>query len=201
MLTAGLCAAALLSVAPARAEAQGSAQVYRDPGNGLLVYVADLSGRQPGEVRVGYTSPVIWFFNPFSPLEPGFGCAFVTPQLPHLAFCQEPVNGLLVQLGPGPNDIRVLSSLPVLPGPNVIQGNRGKDRIQGGKGGERINAGKGDDNVNPGKGRDDVNLGPGDDKANTRDGEPDKVNGGPGDDEATVDKKDKVKNVEVVKRK
>ena len=199
---AELCSLAMLAATAAPAGAQGSAQVYRDPEKGLLVYVADLSGRQPGEVRVTYTSQVFWFFNPFNPLEPGFGCAFATPAFPHVAGCQQPVNGLLVQLGPGPNDVKVLSSVPGLPGPNLIQGNRKVDQIQGGQNDEKINGGKGNDAIDPGPGNDDVNAGPQNDKIDSRDGEPDKVNGGAGKrDEAKVDKQDRVKNVEVVKRK
>ena len=198
---AGVCSLALLAGMPAQAGADSPAQVYRDPNTGLLVYIADLSGRQPGEVRIGYTTQIYWFFNPLSPLEPAFGCAFVTPSFPHLNFCQEPVNGLLVQLGPGPNDVRVLPSVPVLPGPNLIQGNKGNDKIQGGQSAEQIDTGKGKDEVNPGPGEDEVNTGAANDKIDTKDGEKDTVNGGKGRDEATVDKKDKVKNVEVVKRK
>ena len=200
-MVGALCSLALLAGAPAQAKADSPAQVYRDPNTGLLVYVADLTGRQPGEVRIGFTGQIYWFFNPFSPLEPAFGCAFVTPSFPHLVFCQGPPNGLLVQLGPGRNDVRVLGGVPVLPGPNLIQGNKGKDKIQGGQSDEQIKAGKGKDNVNPGPGRDNVDLGPGRDTINSRDGDRDVVNGGKGKDVATVDRKDKVKNVEKVKPK
>lgn len=197
-----LCTLAVMLLTAGPAGAQGSAQVYRDQTNGLLVYVADLSGRQPGEVRITFTSQVFWFFNPFDLLQPGFGCAFVAPAFPHLVDCQQPVNGLLVQLGPGPNDIRVLNSVPVLPGPNVIQGNRNVDKVQGGQNDEKINGGKGNDVINPGPGEDAVDAGPQNDRIDTRDGEPDKVDGGSGKrDVATVDKQDKVKNVEVMKRK
>lgn len=202
---AALCSLVLLGALPGQAAAQGGAQVYRDPGTGRLIYVADLSGRQPGEVRIGFTNQVYWFFNPFDPLQPAFGCTFAFPGFPHLAFCQDQpplsIRGLLVQLGPGPNDARVVDPFPLLPGPNLIQGNSKADKVQGGPSDEQINAGKGNDKANPGDGKDKLNLGAGDDKANTRDGQPDNVNGGKGDDEAKVDKKDKLKNVEKAQRK
>jgi hypothetical protein len=200
-IAAALCLFALFAAFPGPAGAQGSAQVYRDQSTGLLVYVADLSGRQPGEVRLGFTSQVFWFFNPFNPIEPGFGCAFVTP-FSNFAFCQnQMVNGLLVQLGPGPNDIHVLPTWPILPGPNLIQGNKGKDKIKGGAAAERVNAGKGKDKIDPGGGEDVVLAGPGDDTIRSRDGERDRVDCGPGRDSLEPDNKDSAKNCEEGKGK
>jgi hypothetical protein len=207
LLATGLCSAAALCATPAPVEAQDQQpfplpQVYRDHETGLLVYFAELPGRAAGEVRLGYVSDQIyWFFNPLSPLQPGFGCRFIQPEFTNVGFCDGPVNGFLVRLGPGPNDVHVLPTVPRLTGPNEIRGNRNKDKLKGGQNDEKIKGGKGNDVINPGPGQDAVDAGPGNDEANTADGEVDRLNGGKGKDGATVDKVDKVKNVEKVKRK
>lgn len=204
-----LCWLALLAGVAASAQAQAQAQfpqVYRDHRTGRLVYLVEVpkafGGRDPGEVRIGYVGQIYWFFNPLDLLEPAFGCRFITFQIPNLVGCEGPVNGFFVQLGPGPNDLKVLPSVPLLPGPNEIKGNRNNDKVKGGQNDEKIKGGKGSDVIDPGSGQDSVEAGPQNDRIDSRDGEVDRINGGKGEkDSAEVDKRDRVKNVEKLQRK
>ena len=204
VLCVGLWAGALAS--PERAAAQNlDATVQFDPNGGIATY--DFSFGQPGlpvTTVIGATGQYLFVFDPLNQLTPLPICDLLDPGFKHLVICPPPpqLSGLSLMLQAiAPNELQVTPTVPKLPGPNVIQGGNKADAIQGGQSDEQINAGKGKDDVNPGAGEDDVNLDAGNDKANTKDGEVDKVNGGKGRDEATVDKKDKVKNVEVVKRK
>ncbi len=110
---------------------------------------------------------------------------------------------------------------PVDPGARcaaTIDGSRRDDRISGGPGGERINGrggadrlrgGPGDDCLDGGGGKDRLNGGPGEDslrggdqadRINAADGERDVINCGGGDDRARVDRIDRVRGCERVRR-
>jgi len=209
-LGVALCAALALTggtAGSASAQAPAGAVVEVNPANNQLV-INPINGL-PNNLVIGFNPDpqFIYVFDPLNPLQPGSGCQLLNPGFRNLTVCLPiPPNPMLSGLelhfqAIQVNKLQILPTLPVLPGPNSIQGGNKKDVIQGGQSDEQIKSGKGNDSVNPGPGEDDVNLGAGNDKANTRDGEKDTVNGGKGRDEATVDKKDKVKNVEVVKRK
>ena len=208
---AAACAALWIGILASseRAEAQNAAPggvVQVNPANQL---VFDPINGLPNNLLIGLNPnpQFVWVLDPLNPLQPGAGCQLLNPSFENLVGCLPiPPNpslaGLTLHLQSlAANKVEVLPTLPALPGPNTIQGGQRKDVIQGGQSDEQINTGKGKDQVNAGPGKDKVNTGPANDKINTKDGERDEVNGGKGRDEATVDKKDKVKNVEVVKRK
>jgi Ca2+-binding RTX toxin-like protein len=207
-----LCFALALGILAAaeRAEAQNApgAVVGVNPANNQLV-IDPINGL-PNDLVIGLNPdpPFTFVFDPLYPLLPGQGCQHLNPGFRNLAGClpippSPSLTGMDLALQAlASNNLKILPTVPALPGPNTIQGGQKRDVIQGGQSGEQINTGKGKDDVNAGPGNDDVNTGPGNDKIDTKDGEKDKVNGGKGnDDKATVDKKDDVRNVEDVKRK
>jgi hypothetical protein len=175
--------------------------VVRNPDD-TVPYTFDFGGLPRGTSTVfGFSPPNYYFFDPLNPLAPGGGCQWLSPDFRKLVICPPPIRGFGFRLGQGPNQLLIPPNVPKAPGPNLIQGGLKKDNIKGGRSDEKVKSGKGNDAVNPGPGKDQVNLGAGNDKANTKDGEVDVLNGGKGRDAATVDKKDKVKNVEKVKRR
>jgi hypothetical protein len=94
-------------------------------------------------------------------------------------------------------------------GGETIKGRRGNDRIKGfggddclkGNGGrDRVKGGGDDDKIVGGKGRDKLKGGPGKDKLKARGGGRDLVRCGKGKDKAVVDRRDKVRGCEKVRR-
>jgi uncharacterized delta-60 repeat protein len=87
-------------------------------------------------------------------------------------------------------------------GNDKLFGAGGNDTLKGGKGNDILNGGRGKDKLNGGKGKDRYRGGSGNDSINAKDGVREKVDCGKGKkDRATVDRKDKVKGCEKVKRK
>jgi hypothetical protein len=93
---------------------------------------------------------------------------------------------------------------------NLVQGTRRGDRLRGtsgsdkllGRGGrDRLNGLAGDDCLNGNRGRDRLGGGPGNDVLRARDGSRDFLNCGAGDDTAVVDRHDRVRNCETIRRR
>ena len=218
-------ALALLAVVdPGRAEAQGAPGPIAgfDAGNGTAILDNSSGPPHPnsnvyvpfeplppglGPLPPGYESGFALGFNlriPVTPLNQQPGCVRPDPRVPNRVVCPPPplLRGYRLVLGlPHRNWATVAPTVPKLPGPNVIKGGNKRDVIKGGRSNEKVNTGKGKDKIDGGEGRDQLDAGAGDDEIDSRDGKVDRVNGGRGKDAATVDKQDKVKNVEVVKRK
>jgi hypothetical protein len=83
----------------------------------------------------------------------------------------------------------------------LLQGTSKADRLTGGAAAETIRGGAGNDRLSGGGGRDVLLGGRGRDLLKARDGERDRVDCGPGRDRAIVDKLDRVRRCERVKRK
>jgi predicted acyl esterase len=86
-------------------------------------------------------------------------------------------------------------------GADRIKGRGGADCIAGGRGRDRIAGQGGDDRIRGGRGRDRIRGGRGDDRIQARDGRRDVVRCGPGDDTAIVDRRDRVRGCERVRRR
>ncbi len=82
----------------------------------------------------------------------------------------------------------------------IIKGGSGNDILVGGPGRTTIEGGAGNDRITAGSGVTTIKAGPGNDRIFSRNGKVDTIDGGPGRDVATVDRRDKVKNVERVIR-
>jgi Ca2+-binding RTX toxin-like protein len=87
-----------------------------------------------------------------------------------------------------------------LRGNDRLRGHGGRDRAGGGAGRDRVLGGRGNDLMRGGGGRDRVLGGPGKDRLPARDGKRDLLNGGTGRDRATVDRHDRVRRIERVRR-
>jgi Ca2+-binding RTX toxin-like protein len=86
-------------------------------------------------------------------------------------------------------------------GNDTLFGGRGNDVLSGGKGNDALDGGKGNDKLTGGPGANKYSGGDGNDSINARNGKKETVNCGAGKkDSATVDKRDKVKGCEKVKR-
>src|SRR3954447_6425631 len=86
-------------------------------------------------------------------------------------------------------------------GNDKLNGGDGNDTLFGAGGKDTLKGGKGNDKLTGGKGVDKYDGGPGNDSLSARDGKRETVNCGAGKrDRATVDKRDKVKGCEKVKR-
>ena len=85
-------------------------------------------------------------------------------------------------------------------GADQIRGGDGDDKINGGTGNDRINGGAGDDHLIGTRGRDRYQGEEGDDLINARNGVREVVSCGPGDDRAIVDRRDKTRDCETIKR-
>lgn len=85
-------------------------------------------------------------------------------------------------------------------GPDRLVGGRGRDCLLGGAGPDRLLGGPGDDRLVGGPGHDLISGGPGDDRIFARDGVRDRVECGPGDDLAVIDRFDRIRGCERVKR-
>jgi Ca2+-binding RTX toxin-like protein len=86
-------------------------------------------------------------------------------------------------------------------GNDTLYGAGGNDVLRGGKGNDKLVGGAGNDKLDGGKGKNSYNGGPGNDSIKARNGQRETVNCGPGKrDSATVDRKDRVRGCEKVKR-
>jgi Ca2+-binding RTX toxin-like protein len=86
-------------------------------------------------------------------------------------------------------------------GNDTLYGAGGKDSLKGGKGNDKLFGGRGNDKLDGGKGVNTYKGGAGDDSVNARNGARETIDCGPGKkDRATVDKRDRVKKCEKVKR-
>jgi Ca2+-binding RTX toxin-like protein len=89
-----------------------------------------------------------------------------------------------------------------LGGADCISGGAGNDVISGGKGNDTLSGGAGNDRITAGPGRNKVSGGAGNDRINVRNHRRDVVNCGKGKkDRVIADKRDKLRNCEVVKRR
>ena len=113
--------------------------------------------------------------------------------------CSDPQRG-----GPGPDRFKGSD------GPDAINGGAGRDRVKarggndclaGQAGGDRLGGGAGIDLLLAGRGRDRVSGGSGDDTIRAAGGGGDTVRCGPGRDTAKVDRRDRVRGCERVKRR
>jgi Ca2+-binding RTX toxin-like protein len=87
-------------------------------------------------------------------------------------------------------------------GKDRLSGGGGNDKLSGGSGADKLSGGSGKDSLTGGSAKDSFSAGSGNDKVSARDGVKEAVNCGSGKkDRATVDKKDKVKGCERVKRR
>jgi Ca2+-binding RTX toxin-like protein len=82
-------------------------------------------------------------------------------------------------------------------GNDVVKGGDGNDVLKGEDGNDKLLGEAGDDRITGGSGRDVMKGGPQRDDLRAKDGKRDRVDGGPGRDVATVDRVDRVTNVEV----
>jgi hypothetical protein len=98
----------------------------------------------------------------------------------------------------GTNDADVLVGTDAA---DQIRGARGADRLLGLAGDDCLSAGVGRDRINSGAGRDRLRAGDGRDRLKTVDGERDRVRCGRGFDVAIVDRRDRVRGCERVKRR
>ncbi|MEA2450428.1 MAG: hypothetical protein QOG63_2360, partial [Thermoleophilaceae bacterium] len=87
-----------------------------------------------------------------------------------------------------------------LKGNDTLNGRGGADCLSGGRGKDKLNGGAGKDKLNGGKGRNTYRAGTGNDTVNAVNRVKDKVDCGAGRDIARVDRNDKVKHCEVVRR-
>ena len=86
-------------------------------------------------------------------------------------------------------------------GNDVLSGGGGNDTLDGGDGNDTLDGGDGNDKLTGGKGVDALKGGAGDDNLNGKDGKKETVDCGKGKkDKATVDKADKTKGCEIIKK-
>ena len=88
-----------------------------------------------------------------------------------------------------------------LSGTDCLDGGRGNDTLIGGTGNDVLAGGSGNDKLTGNSGRNTYSGGSGRDTVNARNGARDKVNCGSGKDRAVVDRKDRVRGCELVKRR
>jgi hypothetical protein len=87
-------------------------------------------------------------------------------------------------------------------GNDVLRGGRGADCLDGGPGKDRLVGGPGADRIKGGPGKDRVLAGPGNDRIDVRGGGRDTVDCGPGRrDRVTADRRDRLRNCELVRRR
>ena len=85
-------------------------------------------------------------------------------------------------------------------GNDRLKGGTGNDTLKGGSGNDQLNGGSGNDSLTGGPGRNAYSAGPGKDKLQTVNGRRERVDCGRGRDTARVDRKDRVKRCERVRR-
>jgi hypothetical protein len=88
-----------------------------------------------------------------------------------------------------------------LAGADCLQGGPGNDVISGGAGNDRLSGNAGADRLTGGPGKDKIDAGSGADVVNAADHSKDTINCGKGRDRATVDRNDRVRGCEKVKRR
>jgi Ca2+-binding RTX toxin-like protein len=125
--------------------------------------------------------------------DPGFEPAAGDLRLPAASMCG-PTGGA-TRKGTGGRD-----RLAGTAGADRIVGLAGADRISGRAGHDRILGGAGNDRIGSGPGRDVVRAGAGRDRVRARGGGRDAVRCGPGKDRAKVDRRDRVRGCERVRR-
>jgi hypothetical protein len=86
-------------------------------------------------------------------------------------------------------------------GRDCLNGQAGNDRVFGGKGRDKLNGGGGKDRLSGGRGKDRLRGGRGRDLIKARDGKRDRVKCGKGRDRAKVDRRDRVRGCERVRRR
>ena len=86
-------------------------------------------------------------------------------------------------------------------GNDKVSGGDGDDCLKGNRGRDRVKGGGGDDKASGGPGEDRLSGGDGDDQLKARGGGRDVVKCGPGKDKAVVDKRDRVRGCEKVRRR
>ena len=80
-------------------------------------------------------------------------------------------------------------------------GGEGKDRLSGESGNDTLAGGSGNDTLTGGRGRNGYAAGSGNDTVNARNRQRERVDCGPGRDKATVDRSDRVRRCERVRRR
>ena len=88
-----------------------------------------------------------------------------------------------------------------LAGPDCLDGGPGNDKLSGGTGNDSLVGGSGNDRLTGNTGRNTFSGGAGRDSVNARNGTRDSVNCGSGRDTATVDRRDRVRGCERVRRR
>ena len=86
------------------------------------------------------------------------------------------------------------------PGADRLNGGPGSDRLRGGGGNDALAGGRGRDRLTGGGGRNNLSGGAGNDRVDTRNRRRDRVDCGPGRDRARVDRSDRVRRCERVRR-
>jgi hypothetical protein len=137
-----------------------------------------------------------------NPPPPGGGtllpgaCANVFKGTPRADVLAGTVKGDRISAGNGNDAVNGLA------GADCLLGQGGNDTLSGGPGNDALDGGKGNDRLAGGKGRNRYKGGPGNDTISARNRKKEKIDCGKGrKDRATVDKKDKVKGCERVKRR
>lgn len=85
-------------------------------------------------------------------------------------------------------------------GRDSLFGGAGKDKLDGGKANDKLYGGAGGDRIKGGKGKDRIKGGKGNDKIAARDGKRDRIDCGKGKDRVVVDRRDRVRHCEKVRR-
>jgi len=86
-------------------------------------------------------------------------------------------------------------------GNDWLSGGAGNDTLDGGAGNDRLVGGAGNDKITAGSGTNTISAGAGNDTVNAKNGKKESVDCGSGKDTATVDKRDKTKGCEKVKKR
>jgi Ca2+-binding RTX toxin-like protein len=90
---------------------------------------------------------------------------------------------------------------PSRDGHDCLVGGSGRDRLLGEDGYDRLTGGSGRDRLDGGPGRNAYDAGSGDDQVKARNGRRETVRCGPGDDSASVDRNDRVRGCETVRKR
>ena len=94
-----------------------------------------------------------------------------------------------------------MTASPVAPGLTDCSAARGNDRLRGDGGNDTLSGGSGNDTLAGAGGRNSYSAGAGKDTVNARNRKRERVNCGSGRDKATVDRSDKVRGCERVRRR
>ena len=85
-------------------------------------------------------------------------------------------------------------------GKDLLFGGAGADRLHGGPDADRLIGGEGNDRLTGGRGGDRFSAGSGNDRVNAVDGRRERVRCGLGTDSARIDRRDRVRGCELVRR-